>query len=237
MGMPVSVELVGGTERDAEALLDRFRAVDERFSTYKETSEISRINRDELSLRDCSEEMKEVLALCEKTKRATGGYFDIETPGGALDPSGLVKGWAIRGAAELAERMGYENFYIEAGGDIQTSGENAEGNSWKLGIRNPRNRGEIVKVIVPRGKGVATSGSYVRGRHVYDPHTKKAVQTDILSLTIIGPDVYEADRFATAAFAMGEKGLSFIELLDGFEGFSIDAFGIGVETSGFKQYL
>jgi thiamine biosynthesis lipoprotein len=147
-----------------------------------------------------------------------------------------VKGWAINRVAELLRSLGHKNFYVEAGGDIQTSGKNAEDKEWSIGIRNPFNRDQIVKVIFPRGKGIATSGTAIRGKHIYDPHTKQPVETNLASLTVIGPNAYEADRFATAAFAMGENGINFIEDLDGFEGYAIDTKGIATMTSQFEKY-
>src|SRR5581483_4257306 len=200
MGMPVFVEIIGAEPPARARVFDYFSAIDERFSTYKNGSEISRINRGEIAPSDYSEEMQEVLRLSAETKEKTYGYFDIQTPDGALDPSGLVKGWAIQHAAELVRGEGFSDFYIEAGGDIQTSGHNSSGGEWTIGIKHPFDQSQIVKVIAPRGKGVATSGSYIRGAHIYDPHTKKPAPKAIVSLTVIGPNVYEADRFATAAF-------------------------------------
>ena len=121
--------------------------------------------------------MREVLALAEQTKRETGGYFDIRRPDGTLDPSGIVKGWAIRNAAAIIAASGVRDFFIEAGGDIQSSGTNASGKPWSVGIRNPFNADEIIKVVYPRGRGVATSGTYVRGQHIYDPHGPAARST------------------------------------------------------------
>ena len=69
-----------------------------------------------------------------------------------------------------------------------------------------------------------------------NPKTKVAA-AEIASISVIGPNVYEADRFATAAFAMGEKGIEFIEGLKGFEGYMIKNNQIAVMTSGFKKYL
>ncbi len=60
---------------------------------------------------------------------------------------------------------------------------------------------------------------------------------DVVSITIIGPNVFEADRFATAAFAMGRKGIQFIEELAGFEGYMIDAQACATYTSGFERYV
>ena len=238
MGMPVTVE-VPGTDVSPDAIertFDHFDYVDKTFSTYKEDSEISRINRGELSETDHSNDMKEIFRLAEETKELTGNYFNIRTPDGSTDPSGIVKGWAINNAAVLLRSLGYENFYVEAGGDIQTSGKNAEGKEWRIGIRNPFEREEIIKVVYPRGKGIATSGTAIRGKHIYDPHTGRPAATDVASLTVIGPNVYEADRFATAAFAMGKSGIRFIENLDEFEGYAIDKNGMATMTTGFKNY-
>ena len=55
-------------------------------------------------------------------------------------------------------------------------------------------------------------------------------------MTVIGPNVYEADRFATPAFAMGKKGIDFVENLPGLEGYMVDKDGIATMTSGFEKY-
>ena len=131
---------------------------------------------------------------------------------------------------------GARDFFIDAGGDIQSSGRNAAGKEWSVGIRNPFNAAEIIKVVYPRGRGIATSGTYVRGQHIYDPHAPGRPIVDIVSLTVIGPDVLEADRFATAAFAMGKDGIVFIEQTPGLEGYVVDSNGRATLTSGFEAY-
>ncbi len=239
MGMPVSVEIpdMSAARESLEEAFGYFIYVDRTFSTYKKDSEISRINRGEMQASEYSPDMKLIFSLAEETRRLTDGYFDIHTPDGTIDPSGIVKGWAINNAAGLLRSRGHRDFYVEAGGDIQTGGRNAEGSGWRVGIRNPFDRAQIVKVIYPGGSGVATSGTAVRGAHIYDPHTGAAVETKVASLTVIGPDVYEADRYATAAFAMGGAGIQFIERLEGFDGYQIDAGGIATMTGRFEQYL
>ncbi len=315
MGMPITVEVVdpGVTEADIANVFAYFRTVDETFSTYKEHSEISKINRGELRADEYSDDMKTIFALSEQTRQETQGYFDIRH-NGVTDPSGIVKGWAILQAATMLKAAGFMHFYIDAGGDIQVAG-NKGGNAWRIGIRNPFNRNEIVKVLSITDKGIATSGTAIRGQHIYDPHnpprerphphnphrgrplapihTANAASatlkcepetplratasqssgsirsasashsssvkgerspphfhtspaptdivrqhiTDIVSLTVVGPNVYEADRFATAAFAMGKKGIYFIEQLPGFEGYMIDASARATFTSGFERYV
>jgi thiamine biosynthesis lipoprotein len=238
MGMPISIEIIDPQVTDAvfDEVYAYFAHIDETFSTYKSTSEIEAINQGKLKIADASEEMQIVLAMCEDTKKETNGYFDIKIPNGKIDPSGLVKGWSIWNAAKLLEKKGFENFYIDAGGDIQPHGHNAEGEKWAVGIKNPFNEFENVKVVLVREEGVATSGTYIRGLHIYNPRASNQPVSDIVSLTVIGPNIHDADRFATAAFAMGAAGIQFIEQLPGYEGYVIDKNKIGTMTSGFEKY-
>lgn len=237
MGMPITIAIADATAAEAaiEDTFAYFRAVDKRYSTYKPDSEISQINRG-LPRSKWSAEMRDVLKRCEQTKQQTNGYFDIEHKG-KLDPSGLVKGWAINNAAQRLHERHIEDFYIEAGGDIQVHGLDETGEPWRIGIRNPFTIDEIVKVVTASSEGIATSGTYIRGQHIYDPHTPDKPIHTVKSLTVIGPNIYDADRFATAAFAMGEDGISFIESLPGYEGYMINNRKIATFTSGFERYV
>jgi thiamine biosynthesis lipoprotein len=237
MGMPITVEIVDATATDDifKEVYDYFIHIDGVFSTYKSTSEISAINHAAKPRDEWSEEMNMVFLLAEETKQATGGYFDIKKPDGSYDPSGLVKGWAIWNAAQLLQKRGYKNFYVDAGGDIQPRGRNIEGGKWSVGIKNPWNANETIKVVFVTNEGVATSGTYIRGEHIYNPKTGAAAN-EIASLTVIGPNIYEADRFATAAFAMGKNAIHFIESLAGFEGYMIDNDKVATMTTGFEKY-
>jgi thiamine biosynthesis lipoprotein len=246
MGMPVTVEIVfaspiGLRPRDSDVssainkVFDYFTYIDQTFSTFKSDSEITKINQGLLTPEQYSEDMKTVFELSEKTKQETQGYFDIKNNQGIYDPSGLVKGWAIYRAAKILEDLGYENFYVEAGGDIQVRGKNEKKEFWNIGIRNPFLHQEIVKVVhAKHNEGIATSGSYERGAHIYNPKNRQSELAEIVSLTVVGPNIYEADRFATAAFAMQRNGIKFIEHLKGFEAYMIDKDGQATMTSGFQ---
>jgi FAD:protein FMN transferase len=238
MGMPVSVEIVGKSPETVMAsVFAYFTAVDKRFSLYKPESEISAFNQGKIAGDELSPDMDEVLSLADQTKAETNGYFEILRPDGILDPSGIVKGWAIRNAAQIIRSAGFQNYCVDAGGDIQSGGTNADGEEWRIGIRNPFNGKEIINAVSPHGQGIATSGSYVRGAHIYNPVEPGKPINDIVSLTVIGPDVLEADRFATAAFAMGSDGIYFIEELQGFEGYVVSAQGIATQTTGFGAFV
>lgn len=237
MGMPVRIQITDkfAKSNDIKKIFSYFRDVDQKFSTYKDNSEIEKINRGELRENQYSGEMKKILDLSEETKRLTNGFFDIKI-NNKLDPSGIVKGYAIKKASDMLAKMGYKNFYVEIGGDIEVRGVNEKGKKWNVGIENPFNRKEIIKKIMLTGRGIATSGTYIRGNHIINP-ISKAKADSIASITVIGPNVYEADRFATAAFAMGERGINFIESLNGFEGYLVTKDKKGISTSGFGKYL
>lgn len=238
MGMPISVEVrdSGVTERELDEIFAYFEWVDETFSTYKETSEVSRLNSGTLAANQYSPELREVLGLADQTRRETDGYFDIERADGSIDPSGIVKGWAIHNAALLLREDRFRDFYVEAGGDIAVAGTK-DGQPWRVGIRNPFNRQENVKILALTECGVATSGTAIRGQHIYNPHRRDTPVLDVMSVTVIAADVYDADRFATAAFAMGRDGIRFIERTPGLEGYMIDANARATSTSGFERYV
>jgi thiamine biosynthesis lipoprotein len=246
MGMPITVEVVSDKKIELKKAIDDvfayFMYIDETFSTYKVMSEINKINRGELLLEYASVDMKEIFKCAEQTKKETHGYFDIKGRDDTYDPSGIVKGWAIHNAAKHILQKTFQNFFIDAGGDIEAHGVNEKGEPWRVGIADPFSSkpgeyGLPVKVLKIQNKGVATSGTYVRGQHIYDPHHKKEKIMDIVSLTVIGPTIYDADRFATAAFAMGRKGIAFIEDLEGYEAYMIDTKGTALMTSGFEKYV
>jgi len=238
MGMPVTVEIIGDQIRasDFEPIFDYFREIDQRFSTYKEDSEISKINRGEIQPANYSDEMKTVFRLAEETRKDSNGFFNIG-PIGRCDPSGIVKGWAINNAALLLQAQGFENFYVDAGGDVSVLGSNASGDNWRVGIRNPFNLTENVKILSLTHCGIATSGNYERGEHIYNPKDNWQKVSAVASITVIGPDIYEADRFATAAFVMGEEGINFIENRPGLEGYMISRDGLATMTTDFEKYI
>lgn len=209
MGMPIGIEV-----RDPDihpTCLDRaydwLRLVDATFSTYKDDSEISRLNRRELTLDQCHPDVRAVLERCEQLRFETNGYFDIRVRflAGAVDPSGLVKGWAVDRAAQILDDAGAHNYCINAGGDVRVRGRPLPEICWRIGIQHPFIRDKVAMVVEANDLGIATSGAYERGHHIVDPHTGFA-PTGVLSVTIVGPDLGTADAYATAAFAMGANG-------------------------------
>jgi len=232
MGMPVRVDVPGGA---AGAVLDEvfawLRFVDATFSTYDPRSEISRLNRGRLRRSAAHPLVRAVLDRCDELRAATGGAFDASAPlPGALDPSGLVKGWAVERAAALLERSGARRFLVDAGGDVVL-----RGGRWRVGIRHPRLRDRLAAVLVLHDGAVATSGAYERGPHIVDPHTGRPA-FGALSVTIVGPDLGTADAYATAAFAMGERGPAWTATLADYCAMTVVQGDRVLATEGFLRH-
>ena len=238
MGMPITVEVVSdlATPDLFDGVFAFFATVDANYSPFKPDSLVARIDSGELSLNAADNEMQDILWLANLTERQTNGYFTV-WHNGRFNPSGIVKGWAIYQAAEIVREAGFSDFYVDAGGDVQVYGRNPQAQPWQIGIRNPFDQTQIVKTLSATDCGVATSGFYQRGRHIYNPHAVADPLDEVVSLTVVGPNVFEADRFATAAFAMGREGIHFIESRPSLEGYMIDKTGMATMSSGFSQYL
>ena len=234
MGMGIVVDVRDGDVEGAavDEVFDWLRFVDDTFSTYKSESEISRIGRGELSRDDAHPEVGDVLERCQQLREDTRGYFDSEASG-SLDPSGLVKGWAVDRAATILEDAGARNFAIYAGGDIVVRGRPSTEDRWHVGIRHPHRADRVAAVVEAGDLAIATSGAYARGDHVLDPHTGLP-PTGLLSVTITGPELATADAYATAAFAMGSaRGPAWTAQLAGYEAMSILAGDTVLSTPGF----
>jgi FAD:protein FMN transferase len=216
MGTAISVEIVSDTDVEEliEAAFAWFRDVDQRFSTYKIDSEVSRINRGELRVDAASADMRHVLDACEELRAATNGYFDAYASR-QLDPSGYVKGWSVQVASDRLHSAGAVNHCVNAGGDIRVRGVSADGGPWRIGIRHPWQTDQVAWVVGGTDLAVATSGTYERGLHVLDPYTGVPVSF-LRSVTVIGGDLALADAYATAAMAMAERGPDWLAALDGF---------------------
>jgi thiamine biosynthesis lipoprotein len=235
MGTVVSLDARGASASVAQGafdlLMDWLRDVDRRFSTSRDDSEINRIDRGELAAADASSDVRWVLDRCAALREETGGAFD-ERAGGRLDPSALVKGWAVQRGADILLQAGLSDFSLNAGGDVVVRGGALPEHVWRVGIQHPCERGAIAAAIAVTDAAVATSGAYERGEHLLDPRTG-AAPDGVLSVTVVGPDLGTADAYSTAAFALGADGPRFTLGLDGYEAMTILADETVLCTPGF----
>ena len=237
MGMPVTVDIRDEDvdETVLDQLFDSLRLADATFSTYKEDSEISRMNRGELAVAAAHPDVREVLERCEALRTETDGYFDMRAAAAdAIDPSGLVKGWAVDRAASILDEAGVRNYAVNVAGDMRLRGRAVPEPCWSVGIQHPLEPEAIAAVVQANDLAVATSGAYARGDHVVDPNTRRP-PVGVLSVTITGPELATADAYATAAFAMGEAGIHWTARLHGYEAMTILADDRVLSTPGFPS--
>ena len=182
--------------------------VDEVFSTYKDGSFVSRLRRGEIEIDECPADLQEVWQLCAIARDLTGGAFDPWAVAGGFDPSGYVKGWAADRVAAILLEAGCENIQVNAAGDLTLRGrvvEKGVAGPWKIGVVNPDNRQEVLRIFEINDGAIATSGTYERGAHIYDPHTG-TIAIGAKSATVLGPDGGLTDALATALMVAGEDG-------------------------------
>jgi thiamine biosynthesis lipoprotein len=236
MGTVVSLDVRGASAAVAAGafapLTAWLHAVDARFSTYRDDSEIRRIDAGTLAVADASEDVRFVLDRCAALRAATGGAFD-ERATGRLDPSAFVKGWAVQRGADLLRAEGLRDFSLNAGGDVVVRGGALPARRWRVGIQHPHDRDAIAATVGITNSAVATSGLYERGAHLLDPRTGAAPE-GVVSVTVTGPDLGLADAYSTAAFALGLDGPRWtIGLDDGYEAMTILADDRVLTTPGF----
>jgi thiamine biosynthesis lipoprotein len=217
------------------AAVARLHEIDALFSPYRPESEVSRMADCLLAPADADPQLVEVLERCREVAEQTDGWFTA-SPGGRLDPSGWVKGWAVEQACELLCRAGSTDHCVNGGGDIQSAG-----GPWRVGVADPARPGALATVLAGSDLVVATSGVAERGAHILDPHTG-APATGLRSLTLVGTGrgrIARIDAWATAAFAMGpELGLAWVERQPDLEAFALlsDPEAPPSCTSGFLRH-
>jgi thiamine biosynthesis lipoprotein len=190
---------------------------DRIFSLYKPESPLSRLSRGETSVAQCPPVVNEIWDACEAWEKATDGWFSAFTPQHTFDPSGIVKTWAAKRAAEYVIEQGITDFTLNAGGDVLISDGAAEGIDWRMGISKPvsiaADDAGVLTVVNLAGtafRAMATSGSAERGSHIWNPKFGGLIAADakperLVQVSVIANDLVTADVWATAAFAEGER--------------------------------
>ena len=230
MGMPMSIDTPQAPNDTALcAAMAELRAADERFSPFKETSELTRFQTGQLPQGELSPDMRAVMQACQDWQRRTDGYFSAHFAG-MFDPTGYVKGWAIARAGARLEALGCHTYMINAGGDIlaRSQGEHV----WRVGLQHPTDPQAVAGTLTLRNGAVATSGTYARGRHIVNPHSGEAAVC-FLSATVVGPDIATADALATTLCAMGEAGPAFVQKQAGYQALAVRPDLSAVQTPGF----
>jgi|GEM_PF-636924 len=208
MAMPFEVVLdgvgdSGGAALAVEAFHQDLLWANDVFTLWSPGSVLARHVRGELTLEECPVEVREVLDFCELFRERTGGAFDARGPGGSLDPTGIVKSWAVARATWRLDAVA-SSWMIGASGDVLTRGGVRD-----IGIANPRVQGnpqgtDVLDVVRlgPEHPALATSGGAQVVDHIWDPVTGEPAR-HFTQVSVAGTDFVECDAWATAICAGG----------------------------------
>ncbi|WP_208971925.1 FAD:protein FMN transferase [Kineococcus rubinsiae] len=234
MGFPVSLAVRGRHADDAagrrawEDAVDSLARAESVFSTYRADSWISRLDRGEVDVVDCPPEVAEVLALGDAAADASGGAFSVHRPrrdgGFGLDPSGVVKGWALERSAAALRALDETDFCLSGGGDLLCRTLDPAAEPWRIGIEDPFAPQRLLARVPVSTGAVATSGTAHRGAHVVDARTG-AAPAAVAQVTVVGASLTWADIDATAAFALGPDAATWLSTRAGRTGLVVWADG------------
>lgn len=231
MGMPIGIEIRGcdAAERLLDASFDEFGRVDEMFSLWRDDTPLARLVAGELRLGECPEEVRTVLGLAADARALSEGWFDPRRPDGVLDPTGIVKGWAIARVGSLLVDAGAQHWCVNAAGDVLASTGSPHEVPWRIGIEDPRDPTRLAAVVEVHCGGVATSGSAARGSHIWNPFTGRPAD-ELLSCTVVCGDMARADVLATAGVARGIGAIPWLDSQEGVAALAVTASGAVLAT-------
>ena len=141
----------------------------------------------------------------------------------------IAKGYGADVVGQWLDEKGYENWFVEIGGEVVVRGLNPDKVPWRIGIQTPTTNPvdqSLQGIVHLSGGAVATSGDYrnyiieddVIYSHILDPRSGRAVLSDTASVTVVAPLCMDADGIATALFVMGaDEGRVWVEQRPGVE--------------------
>jgi FAD:protein FMN transferase len=179
-----------------------------------------------------------------KVQRAPGKVFLPEV-GMALDFGGFGKEYAVDMTAQIAVEHGILNALVDFGHDLRAMGAPPGRPAWHIGLEDPKKPGESCGSMAIVGKGVASSGDYIRGfvvegkryGHIIDPRNGRPVANGCVQSTVVASNCLQAGVLSTTAFVLGvPRGIEFIQACPGAEGLLVMA-GARAQTRGFFNYV
>lgn len=179
-----------------------------------------------------------------KVQRAPGKIF-LPARGMALDFGGFGKEYAVDMVAEIAGQHGIRDVLVDFGHDLRALGAPPGRPCWHIGLENPERPGTHSGSIGVTGRGVASSGDYLRcivrdGKrygHIVDPRTGLPCVSGCTQATVVADTCLQAGVLSTVAFMMGlQEGPHFIQSFPGAEGL-LTAAHCRAQTRGFYDYV
>lgn len=126
-----------------------------------------------------------------------------------LDFGGFAKGWAVH--QTMLRLRSYGPALVDGGGDISVSGPLPDSQPWPIDIEHPLTPHEALDRVHLFSGGLATSGRNRRKwkqngvwqHHLIDPFTARPSESDLLTCTVLAPDVMRAEIAAKQIYLMG----------------------------------
>lgn len=223
----------------AEAALNTLHRIDQQFSSYRPTSEVSRYASGQLTDADLSHDLREVLRISSVLSDDSNGVFRPQRPESrTLDVAGHVKGWAIDRAGASLRRHGMRHWCLIVGGEVLVSGGSnldsgraVDDELWRVAVRDPFDASSVRAVLSVANVAVATSGSYERDAHIWDGRSGRRVLSPG-SFTVVGPFMTYADAYATVGYVLGSEGLAWVARHRGYEALRVAPDGSLSGTQG-----
>jgi thiamine biosynthesis lipoprotein len=173
---------------------------------------------------DALADFDHVLRVCDRLHDESAGSFTIHSPiTGGVDTAGYVKGFAMRRAVRSLRQHGVANFVMCVGGDTYCGGQPDALRPWRIAIADPFRDRSVAAVVEASNLAVATSGTAERGEHIWNG--SGPARPGFVSFTVLGPDIAEADAYATIGFAMGEAGVAWVASQRGYRSLAIRSDG------------
>ena len=202
--------------------------------TFGALSDIWRFDHDQDNRVPSADEIAARLPLIDHAAVVTdraAGTARITRPGVKVHLGGIGKGYAVDRAAALLRAAGFNDFALQAGGDLYASGRRGD-RPWRMGLNDPRGAGgESFATIELHNETFSTSGDYerfflkdgVRYHHILDPRTGQPAR-GCRSVTIVAASALQADWLSTGVFIMGpDEGMALVERLPGVEAVIVTA--------------
>jgi thiamine biosynthesis lipoprotein len=180
----------------------------------------------------------------KKVQRSPGKVF-LQQPGMALDFGGFGKEYAVDFTAQIAIQHGITSALVDFGHDLRAVGSPPDRPAWHVGLEDPQKPGTSSGSMAIVGKGVASSGDYIRAvviegkryGHIIDPRTGWPVANGCVQATVVAASCLQAGVLSTTAFVLGvPKGLEFIQSFPGAEGLLVTD-RARAQTRGFFHHV
>ncbi len=148
----------------------------------------------------------------------TSEMFYKDEEEAALDLGGIAKGHGIDLLTEALLSLGFQNVYVEWGGEIRAHGQHPTGRPWTIYISRlwDEDPTHAIATIHLKDQAIATSGDYLQNQtvkgatyfHIYDPISFQPLQataSSIASASVVANTCALADGLATAAMMFPTK--------------------------------